>query len=215
MILALHLPTQLGAAAVDHRDLPARDGAAAVRRAGDGIDSSLRDARYAVGNRRVTGKALIFSLAVHGSLICAVMALLPEYQPQSRASFEADQSVEITTDFVPDQTSFESQNLQSEATELRPWEKIPTTLNVTPERTAVEAPELTPQELAQLNAQAPESRLKWPNRRWPLCRRPLIPSPVSSPKRTSCRTTTPLHLRPLSTRSRCCPPLRLRGQLQR
>lgn len=109
------------------------------------------------GNRRVTGKALIFSLAVHGSLICAVMALLPEYQPQSRASFEEDPSVEITTDFVPEQTSFDSQSLQAEATELRPWEKIPTTLNVTPERTEVEAPELTPQELAQLNAQAPES----------------------------------------------------------
>jgi hypothetical protein len=110
------------------------------------------------GNRRVTGKALIFSLAIHGSLVCAVVALIPEYQPQSRASFtEEDNSVEISSDFVPEQTSFDSQSLKSEATELRPWEKIPTTLKVAPERTEVVAPELTPQELADLKAMAPES----------------------------------------------------------
>lgn len=115
------------------------------------------------GNRRVTGKALIFSLAVHASLICAVVALIPEYQPQTRASFSSEERpIDITTDFEPEETSFDSQKFQSDATEIRPWEKIPTTLNVTPERTSVEAPQLTPQELARLNTPVPESATKIP-----------------------------------------------------
>ena len=38
------------------------------------------------GNRRVTGKALIFSLVIHASLICGVIALVPEYQPTKLAT---------------------------------------------------------------------------------------------------------------------------------
>lgn len=134
------------------------------------------------GNRRVTGKALIFSLAVHASLICAVVALIPEYQPQSKASlFEEDKSVEITTDFIPDQNSFESQNLKSEATEQRPWEKIPTTLQVAPERTSTEPVETPPQELARLDINKPENQTQ-------------IPDPSMAPLPTEPLETTPEEL---------------------
>ena len=61
------------------------------------------------GNRRVTGKALIFSLVIHASLICGVVALVPEYQIAKVTAFESDNAIDITTDLNTDENSFEEQ----------------------------------------------------------------------------------------------------------
>ena len=104
------------------------------------------------GNRRVTGKALIFSLVIHASLICAVIALIPEYQPTSTAtSFEADDSVEISSGITSESSSFDEERAGSDPT-LQPWERIPTTLVVPVDRAEINVPDASPAAIASLEA---------------------------------------------------------------
>ena len=93
------------------------------------------------GNRRVTGKALIFSLVIHASLICGVIALVPEYQPNKVAtSFEKDDSIEITSDLNTEVNDFDRQQAETESPR-QPWERIQSSLSMTQERAEVEVPE--------------------------------------------------------------------------
>ncbi len=117
------------------------------------------------GNRRVTGKALIFSLGIHASLICAVIAMIPEYQPQwIRSAFDENPPVDVTID-----SSMFSETLGSAETTdplhpsasmavRQPWDRISTSLASIPERTALEVPHAAPPEMTSVQARpAPES----------------------------------------------------------
>lgn len=115
------------------------------------------------GNRRVTGKALIFSLAIHACLICGVIALIPEYQPVSTAaSFEEDDSVEITNDITSETSAVETERTSAEATR-QPWEKIPTSLAVSAERTEVEIPEAAPVAITPVGERPPTEAVDVPD----------------------------------------------------
>ena len=117
------------------------------------------------GNRRVTGKALIFSLGIHASLICAVVAMIPEYQPQViRAAFDTDRQVDVTID----SSAFSETTGSADATDSlatgasqavrQPWDRISTTLALAPERTRVEVPDAAPAAMAlQEDRPAPPS----------------------------------------------------------
>ena len=96
------------------------------------------------GHRRVTGKALIFSLAIHASLICGVIALVPEYHPTKVATaFEPDDAVEITSELNSETHAIDEQHLASESS--RPiWKRIRSAPVPTPERPDVEIPEAAP-----------------------------------------------------------------------
>ncbi len=113
------------------------------------------------GNRRVTGKALIFSLGIHASLICAVIAMIPEYQPQViRAAFDTDHQVDVTID----SSVFSETPGSADATDTfspgatqavrQPWDRISATLTSIPERTPLEVPNAVPQEMATLGSRS-------------------------------------------------------------
>ena len=117
------------------------------------------------GNRRVTGKALIFSLGIHASLICAVIAMIPEYQPQwIRSAFDENPPVDVTID-----SSMFSETLGSAETTdplnpnasmaiRQPWDRISTSVVSIPERTPLEVPEASPTEMTSAQSRpTPES----------------------------------------------------------
>ena len=117
------------------------------------------------GNRRVTGKALIFSLGIHASLIFAVIAMIPEYQPQwIRSAFDENLSVDVTID-----SSMFSETLGSAETTdplnpsasmavRQPWDRISTSVASIPERAALEVPHAIPPEMTSVQARpVPES----------------------------------------------------------
>lgn len=93
------------------------------------------------GSRRVTGKALIFSLLIHASLFCAVIALVPEYQPAFLDTLSTtDSAVEISSDLTSEATSFDANHPQADPFR-QPWERIPSTIPEQAERQAVDVPE--------------------------------------------------------------------------
>ena len=123
------------------------------------------------GNRRVTGKALIFSLGIHGSLICGVVALIPEYQPRFiRTIFEDEQVVDVTMD----STGFSDVSGSSEAGGIfdpdatnasvrQPWDKIAPSLALAPDRSQLVMPNTAPDRIAPLDARPPRQAISVPD----------------------------------------------------
>jgi hypothetical protein len=123
------------------------------------------------GNRRVTGKALIFSLGIHGSLIFGVVALIPEYQPRFiRTLFDEEHAVDVTMDssgfsevsgssdaggvFDPDATN---------ASVRQPWDRIGPALALAPERTQVVVPGTAPSQIAPFDPRPPRQAVSVPD----------------------------------------------------
>ena len=123
------------------------------------------------GNRRVTGKALIFSLAIHASLICGVVAMIPEYQPQAiRTAFDEDHLVDVTMDSSDSGESVGSSGaadlLDPNATNAmirQPWDKIPASLVAAPERSQIEVPDIAPAENIPFQARPPRQAVHIPD----------------------------------------------------
>ncbi len=118
------------------------------------------------GNRRVTGKALIFSLAIHSCLVCGVVALLPEYEPESIAtSFEKQEGedfVEVSNDLTSEGTAFDAQSSNGEASR-QPWEKIPTKLAMPANRTNVDIPQAAPVAISPVGQRPPTEAVEIPD----------------------------------------------------
>lgn len=115
------------------------------------------------GNRRVTGKALIFSLVIHASLICGVVALVPEYQVANKVtSFEGSHSVEISMDLSAGESSFWEQRSQG-GSERQPWEKLTSSPPASLVRTHIELPQTRPEEVAIATSRQPVEAVPIPD----------------------------------------------------
>ncbi|MFO1005101.1 MAG: hypothetical protein U0929_04010 [Planctomycetaceae bacterium] len=114
------------------------------------------------GNRRVTGKALIFSLVIHASLICGVVALVPEYQLAKVTAFESNNAVDITTDLNTDENAFEEQRSQPNS-ERQPWEKLTSSPAASLEREQIELPEARPEDIASATSRQPVEAVPIPD----------------------------------------------------
>ncbi|RLS34197.1 MAG: hypothetical protein DWH81_15800 [Planctomycetota bacterium] len=106
------------------------------------------------GSRRVTGKALIFSLVIHASLLCGVVALVPEYQLSKVTAFESDHAVEISTDLNSDENAFEELRSSPEA-DRQPWEQLTSSQPAPLDRTQVEVPETPQADVTSATARQP------------------------------------------------------------
>ena len=124
------------------------------------------------GHRKVTGKALIFSLGIHASLIFGVVAMIPEYQPQLiRSAFEEEHVVDVTMDsseFSEVPGASEAGGIfdphATHATIRQPWDKIPAALALAPERTQpVEVPDAAPTQIAPFDARPPRQAVHVPD----------------------------------------------------
>ena len=123
------------------------------------------------GNRRVTGKALIFSLGIHGSLICGVVALIPEYQPRFiRTLFEEEHVVDVTMDssgFSEVPGSSEAGGVfdpnVTNASVRQPWDKISSSLALAPDRSQVDVPDMAPAQIAPLDPRPPRQAVSVPD----------------------------------------------------
>lgn len=149
------------------------------------------------GNRRVTGKALIFSLGIHASLICAVIAMIPEYQPQViQSAFDEEHQVDVTIDssvFSETPGSGDTRDpLDAEVPQFvrQPWDRISTAIDLVPERTYVEVPDAAPSELALRETRDPLIEVHVPD---PV----FVPLPPSATESTElARTDTPQEYNP-------------------
>ena len=123
------------------------------------------------GHRKVTGKALMFSLGIHASLICGVVALIPEYQPQLfRTAFEEEHLVDVTMDAsgfseVPGSTDAGGSvdPNTTNASVRQPWDRITSSLSQTPERTRVEVPDAAAAQVAPFDARPPRQSVNVPD----------------------------------------------------
>lgn len=125
------------------------------------------------GNRRVTSKALIFSLVIHASLICSVVALAPVQQvTKTTTAFEANQSLEISTDLIFSENSFGGERAQP-GLERQPWEKLTSSQPALPGRTQIEVPEAQQAEMTPATSRRPMEAVPIPD---PIFE-PLPPAP--------------------------------------
>jgi len=136
------------------------------------------------GNRRVTGKALIFSLAIHFSLLFGVVALIPEYKSLAiRTAFEEDHTVELSPDPVTENKAFEetsSGNDDSDpTTDRHPWDQIATSLATPVERAEAQIPDAAPVEISPTGLRPPTAPVS-------------IPDPVFVPLPPSAQETSEL-----------------------
>ncbi len=123
------------------------------------------------GHRRVTGKALIFSLGIHASLICGVIALIPEYQPQIfRTAFEDQHPVDVTMDssgFSEAPGSSEAGGRfdpnATNASIRQPWDRISPSLASAPDRSRVTVPDAAPAQIAPFDPRPPRQAIHVPD----------------------------------------------------
>jgi hypothetical protein len=134
------------------------------------------------GKRRVSGKALAFSIAVHISIACGIIALLPEYAQQRRLKAAVDaleserDAARPEEDRVVIRTTVEEplpEPLPVSPTGAQPvWEQLPETITPIVERTPVETPQ--PEEVPLERPQPQEPVVRAPAESAPLPELPEI-----------------------------------------
>ena len=113
------------------------------------------------GDKRVSTKALCFSLGLHATLLCGVVALIPEYRPQMIVtSFLPEDGIQVNSVSEAVQTGFDAS--ESGASGRPVWDRVDAAVTFDAPRTVVSAPSLPPSELAHVELPRPDRPIAIP-----------------------------------------------------
>ncbi len=162
MTLALHLPTQIW---------PMLDLVLAIFQpavilllcAGFVVASihllSMFSTRW--GDKRVSTKALFFSVGLHATLLCGVIAMIPEYRPRVVVtSFLPEDGVQV--DSIADAVQTEFEAAQAGVSGRPIWDKVNAKVTFDAPRRSVPATPIKPSELAHVETSRPDQTISLP-----------------------------------------------------
>ncbi|RLS51299.1 MAG: hypothetical protein DWH91_19445 [Planctomycetota bacterium] len=113
------------------------------------------------GDRRVSSKSLFFSMGLHLTLLCGVIAMIPEYRPRmSVTAFQPDDMIQVGSLNEQVQTDLNAAEAELDGRPI--WDKIDAAVVMEPERTEIIAPEPAPAQLAHVQPDRPDQPIQLP-----------------------------------------------------